>query len=402
VALAALICAYQDAPDSPGGLRATLPLAGRTLVERQVRLAAQAGCSPVVILVERVPAELVAVIDRLRSEALPVLVARSAADAADAVRTDDQLLVMADGMVAGEAHVARLLSIGSEALLTLPDHGSDERYERIDGEVRWAGLAVIDGAALRQTAAMLQDWDLQSTLLRRAVQSGARQLAIRADPAEAPVVIAERQSDLALVQSRILDRSSGARDDWASRYLLAPLEASVTRALMPSSLTPTWLYVAAGVLTGLAAILFAGGWLWIGGSMLLLATPLDGIAERLAALRLQASGEGSWPARAVPFLAGSALFALGYTLAGVYGWGCLVLAISTITFLWALAGEVSCRRPPERLFLAERKGMTLLMFPFAIAGAWVTGLAALAIYVAGSFFWAQHEAHRTIKPGQQD
>lgn len=401
MALAALICAYHDAPDSPGGLRATLSLAGRTLVERQARLAAQAGASPIVILVERVPAELAAVIDRLRAEAVSVVVARSAADAGEAVGPSDWLLVMADGVVADQAHVSRLLSTGVEALLTMPDGQADDRFERIDADARWAGLGLMDGAALRQTAAMLQDWDLQSTLLRRAVQSGARQLAIRTD-AEAPVVIAERQSDLALVQNRILDGSSSARDDWASRYLLAPLEASATRALMPSSLTPAWLYVGAGVLTGLGAILFAGGWLWVGGSMLLLATPLDGIAERLAALRLQQSGEGTWPARPLPFLAGAALTALSFTLSGVHGWGCLVLAIMTVTFLLALSAEGGGRGLPERLFLAERKGMTWLMLPFAIAGAWATGLGALALYAAGSFFWAQREAHRPRKPRQQD
>ncbi len=402
MALAALICAYHDAPDSPGGLRATLPLAGRTLVERQARLAAQAGASPIVILVERVPHELAAVIDRLRGEGIAAAVARSVADAAEAVAPEDRLLVMADGLVADGPHVSRLLAIGGSALLTIPDSGADERFERIDADARWAGLAMLDGAALRQTAAMLQDWDLQSTLLRRAVQAGARQLALRADAAEAPVVIAEEQADLMLSQSRIMDGSTGAREDWASRYLLAPVEASATRALMPSAVTPAWLYVGAGVLTGLAAILFAGGWLWMGGLMLLLATPLDGIAERLAALRLEGSAEGSWPARILPFLGGAALAALSYHLAGTRGWGCLVLAAATVAFLWALSGELGRRRMPERLLLAERKGMTWLMLPFAIAGAWVTGLAALAIYAAGSFFWAQHEAHRPAATGQQD
>ena len=401
MALAALICAYHDAPDAPGGLRATLSLAGRTLIERQARLAAAAGASPVVVLVERVPHELAAVIDRLRGEAVSVLIARNAADAAQAVPEQDRLLVMADGVVADAAHLSRLQSIGGAAVMTVPD-GGDDRFERIDAEARWAGLALIDGATLRQTAAMLQDWDLQSTLLRKAVQSGARRLAVRTDGSEGPVTIAQRQADLDAVQSRMLDGSAGARHDWASRYLLAPLEASLTRALMPSSLTPAWLYVGAGVLTGLAAFLFVGGWLWMGALMLLLATPLDGIAERLAALRLQAGGEGSWPARALPILAGGALGALAYQLMPTRGWGCLLLAAASIAFLLALSREVGRRRLPGRLFFAERKGMTWLMLPFAATGAWATGLAALTAYAVGSFFWAQREVHRPRSARQQD
>jgi len=45
------------------------------------------------------------------------------------------------------------------------------------------------------------------------------------------------------------------------------------------------------------------------------------------------------------------------------------------------------------LFLAERKGMTWLMLPFAVFGAWNVGLAVLFAYAAGAFFWAQREAH---------
>ena len=55
VALAALIAAYHESGE-PGHLRATLPLAGRTVIERQARLAAAAGAAPVIVVVERMPA----------------------------------------------------------------------------------------------------------------------------------------------------------------------------------------------------------------------------------------------------------------------------------------------------------------------------------------------------------
>jgi hypothetical protein len=171
---------------------------------------------------------------------------------------------------------------------------------------------------------------------------------------------------------------------------------------MPSALTPAWLYIGAAVLTGLAALLFVGGWLWMGGVLLLLATPLDGVAERLAALRLQASVEASWPARSLPFLGAAALCALGYRLAQEGGWGALLLALVTVAFSCALSVEKRGRRLPYRHLLAERKGMTWLMLPFAIAGVWLFGLAALAAYAAGSFFWAQQVVHRPGTKLQQD
>jgi hypothetical protein len=75
MALGALISAYQEASGGSGELAATLPLAGRTLVEYQARLAQAAGASPVVLLVERMPASLIAAVDRLTGEGVAVQLA---------------------------------------------------------------------------------------------------------------------------------------------------------------------------------------------------------------------------------------------------------------------------------------------------------------------------------------
>jgi hypothetical protein len=112
-------------------------------------------------------------------------------------------------------------------MLTLPDTGLDERFERIDADARWAGLALLQGAFLRETAAMLQDWDLQSTLLRRAVQSGARQIALRTDMPEPPPTIADRADDLLVAQGRIVEGSAarariGRRATCSARSRRAP------------------------------------------------------------------------------------------------------------------------------------------------------------------------------------
>ena len=90
MALAALIAAYHESGE-PGHLRATLPLAGRTVIERQVRLAAAAGAAPVIVFVERMPASLTAAIERLRRDGIAVHVVRSAEEAASAVDPYDRI-----------------------------------------------------------------------------------------------------------------------------------------------------------------------------------------------------------------------------------------------------------------------------------------------------------------------
>jgi hypothetical protein len=398
VTLAALIAAYHEADEPGGGLRATLPIAGRTLVERQARLAAAAGAEPIVVLVERVTAPLNAALDRLRAEGLSVLLARSAEEAAGAVPDEARLLLVADGLLSTEASLVRLTSVDGPAILTVPDMRVDDRYERIDADSRWAGLAMIDGAMLRQTAAMLRDWDLQSTLLRRAVQAGARQLSVRGEAEDELPVVAETGDDLAGVEARILAGAHMHRPDWVSRYLLGPLEQAATRALMPTSVTPVSVGLTATLLMGLSILAFGWNWLGLGLGLFLLATPLEGISERLGALRLHGEKGESWWSALLPMLSAAVLAALAFSLAGTRGWGCLALAGTVLAFVAALRIEAEGRQIPGSAWLAERKGMAWLLLPFAVINLWGTGLTALAVYAGASFFWAQRHAHASVPP----
>jgi hypothetical protein len=394
LALTALIAAYHESAE-PGALRSTLPLAGRTALERQVRLALGAGAASIVVLVERMPPALTAAIDRLRRERVPVHVARSAEEAAEAVSPDDRLLLIADGAIVEPSQLERLARAEGPLVLTVPDAPYGEPFERIDAASRWAGVAAVDGSVLRETAAMLQDWDLQSTLLRRTLQAGARSL-----PAEGPVAVLDSAADLALLERQILTSAAETRGGWAAR-LLSPLERAATHGLMTSAIGPRAIGTAAAAFTALAAAAFFYGWLWVGLIALLLATPLDGIAARLARLRMQDDIGRSWWWYLLPAVAGTALVAVAYALMPAHGWGMLLLALTTIAFLVAFGIEADGRTIRGALFLAEPKGMAWLMLPFALFDAWAVGLAILFAYAAGSFFWAQHEAHAEL-PARQD
>jgi hypothetical protein len=391
--LAALIAAYQTADAPDGALRATLPLAGRTLVERQARLAAAAGANPIVVFVERMPADLLAAIDRMRTEGISVVVARTVDEAAQAIDPSARLLLFADGLVADHSHIARLSAAGGAALLTIPDHMGDERFERIDSHSLWAGLAMIDGQMLRQTASMLGEWDLQSTLLRHAVQGGARQFALRGEASDDRLTIAETPEDLVQAQALIVQSASAARGGWISRFLLRPAEQLLTRLLMPAAITPSWLYFGAAALVALSGILFAGDWRAAGMLLLLLATPLDGAAERLAVLRMEPTEPPDWWSYTLPAISSIALIALGYSLAGTHGWGSHILVAAVLAFMLALQRETRGHDVEGSVWLAEPKAMAWLLLPFALGGKWTAGLGALALYAVGSFFWAQHQVH---------
>src|SRR3546814_17031137 len=128
--------------------------------------------------------------------------------------------------------------------------------------------------------------------------------------------------------------------------------------------SPGALYFLGAALTGLGAYLFARDWIWAGALLLLLATPLDGIADRLAALRLQARPGRGWWRFLLPALSGAALGTLSLSLSQTRGWGCLALAATTLAFLVALDGDARGREVPGQAALAPRKGRPRAMLPF--------------------------------------
>jgi hypothetical protein len=387
MALGALISAYQE--DDLGGLRALLPLAGRTLLEYQVRCCAAAGAAPVVIMVERVPQALQDAFERLRLDGIGVFPVSDVNDGVSRFEAGSMILVIGDGIAPPAELVADLAEAAAPAVATVRDDEAHAAFERIDAEARWAGIAVVDAHLLGSTAAMLGDWDLQSTLLRRTIQDGARRAPL-ADGAPEPLLV-DNADQLQSFQRGLINASRAQRNDLPSRFLLPPAEELATTQLLETSVRPGWLIWGALALTLAAAGAFTRGWLGAGLAMLLLAAPLDLIATRLATLRLRplpsrmVSRLALWPA------AGVALLALGWWLSrdGVV-WGTLVTAVATLAFAEAARIEQTAVPAELELWLFSRRNAIFAAVPFALAGAWTAYLLTLLVYAAASFFIVQH------------
>jgi hypothetical protein len=390
MAVGALIGAYQE--DDSGGLRALFPLAGRTLVEYQVRCAAAAGAAPIVIVVERVPQALQDAFERLRLDGVGIVPVSDVGEAVSRFEAGSLILVIGDGIVPSADLVTTVAQEPEPAVSTIPDDEAHAMFERIDAESRWAGVALVDAHLLGSTAAMLGDWDLQSTLLRRTLQEGALRVPV-GDFAGEPLLV-EKADDLHDFEQRLFIASRGVRPDWVSRYLLPAVEDFATEQLMETRVRPLWLIWAALALTLGGAFCFTRGWLGAGLVLLLASMPLDLIASRLATLRLRPfpirllSRLALWPA------SGLALLALGWWESGrVGGWGALVSAASAVAFAEAARIERTAIQDSE-LWLISRRSAIVLAIPFAIAGAWTSYLVVLLAYAIISFFIIQHVRHQ--------
>jgi hypothetical protein len=391
MALGALIGAYQE--DDAGGLRALLPLAGRTLIEYQARCLAAAGASPLIVLVERVPVALNEAFERLRAEGIAVIPVSDGEEAASRFEAGSQLIMLSDGIAPDMGDLEKLVEEADGAILTVPDDEAHAGFERIDGSHRWAGAARVESNMLGATAAMLGDWDLQSTLLRRAVQSGARYLSSTTGEGRGPFLARNGEAMLGF-ERRLLLASRSAREDAIGRFVLPFVEEIATERLMETGIRPGWLVQVAIGFTLAAAFCFTRGWHWAAVALLILSTPLDLVAQRLATLRLRPLSPSMLSRRLIWPAAGLALVALGWFEARHgSGWGALVAALAAAAFAQAGLVERAGRDLPGSEWHFSRRMAIWLALPFAIGGWWSAYLSVLAIYACASFFIAQHVRH---------
>jgi hypothetical protein len=398
--IGALIAAVREADDS-AGLVAVLPVAGHTLVERQIRLAVAAGAGHIVVLVERIPAGLTQAIDRLRRDGIAVDVARSAADGADRFHPDEAVLVFADGALAGPHAIARLAATSAPAILTLGEGGPAGPFERIDAGARWSGVALVSGDLLRRTVAQLGDWDLHSTLLRRAVGASARRIDIAdgAGLSEAEPVMLVRS----IAGARAATHASLTRDDegegWPTRLLYGPFARAAIGAVLDRPVEAAWLRYA-----GLAAAVTALPCAWLGwllAAILLLVggAALAALGRLLGRVRLHRGGPGDLIALGRNGAAGVAL-ALFAAHRLDAGWTAPLLAAITIGAMAALARErrilVTATEAVPPAWIADADALVLLFALFAAGGVALPGLLGLALYASVSFAAVQHRLLRLI------
>jgi len=394
MALGALIGAYQE--DEGGALRALLPLAGQTLIEYQARCLHALGAAPLLVLVERLPVAFDEALDRLRAEGISVIAVHDGGEAASRFEAGSDVILLADGIAPDMNDLARIADEQEPVIITVADDEPHSGFERIDATHRWAGVARMPSGLIGATAAMIGDWDLQSTLLRRAVQSGIRLVPSATGEGAGPF-LADSET-MAGFERRLLLASRGARHDWVSRFLLPIIEEVATERLMETRVRPEWLVGLALALTTGAAFAITRGWLGAAVAMLVASTPLDLVARRIGLLRLRPLGPRLLSQRLLWPAAGLALTALGWFVARHGGgWGAITAALAAAAFAQAMRIERFGNEPPGAVWYLSRRAAIVLAVPFALGGWWNAYLGLIAVYAAASFFLAQHFRHRLIR-----
>jgi len=372
---AAILSASRASGDSSKALRASLHFAGQTLVEYQARQAARAGADRIMILVSVITPALSQAVDRLSADGIAVALVRDMVSMVRDAPRDSDVLLVADGIIVAQTHFDAIAEQQGNALLVTDDSRASAPLERIDAGQRWAGLARISPDLLFGTLDMIGDWDLSLTLVRAAVQSGARRVTVPQDDLlTGRVALIDGQAQADLVAQAVMSAGTTKKRTRgvAEHYLLCPAARLFSPALMRTQVPAAQVRIAAMALGAISLVPMELLWPATGFLILLLALGLAEIADRLDELALR-SPPTAWTAFIVPFFAVGGISLVGESVLAT----CLalLLAIVQLADRWRKTGGARhwmIFTPASAVFLlllATLFGATMFGFTLAMLAA---------------------------------
>lgn len=167
-----LIAALARTPE--GGLRAQLPMAGRSVLAWQVDLMQTVGAERIICLCESTSGAVLGLQHAVEARGGSFHLLNGFAALPALVRAEDELIVLRDGLVPDPALIGlapdkSILCIAADHPFAIEQSGD---FERIDAQRHWAGWLMMRGSPVQQLADFPADADATSVLLRLALQAG--------------------------------------------------------------------------------------------------------------------------------------------------------------------------------------------------------------------------------------
>ncbi|MBK5265361.1 MAG: hypothetical protein JJE34_09050 [Alphaproteobacteria bacterium] len=390
MSFAAVISASATVDHDDGLLRATLIFAGQTLVEYQARQAAEAGAGHISIHVSAISAALSQSVDRLTADGINVSLVRSTAELRQTIPPDTDILLIGDGIIAAQSWYAEIARRAAPVLLVVNDRVTEPEFERIDAQHRWAGLARLNFRHMMDTLdtlVVLADWDLQSTLLRHAVQTDPVRLVVNDDAlfkGEIILVGTQAAADAAERYSLTTGSIPATGLGWVERYLFVPLADWTIPALLRRQVPPVPLRTGAFALSAAGLVIASYGLTWPALLFFILGLVVDTVAVGMAK-SARRRVQSWWRDLICPVLALLGLVLLGShwrvdQVSGVFT-GFYLAALITIVELAIRTGKA----PHMRAWMICSLGTALMILLFfRLAGALDIGFAAVTFYALAS------------------
>ena len=390
--LAGLLLATHDADDRPGHLAATLPFGGVTLIEYQARLLIEAGAAQIIVVVARLTPPLIGAMTRIGRRGIAVDAVRSAAEVVEKLHPLSRVLMLGDGLITTAATVKLLAGEGGDALLVVPQDDASPGFERVGGQLAWAGIARLDPRRIVELASLPRDYDIQSTLIRIAAQAQAANILLPAAAVQDGHGIERGAVALAGRGRLVLAAIVSDRRGWFDRFVVAPIARLALPRLVERAVAGSAVAAGAGMVGAFGLAGEAFGLVVTGLILATLGTIGLSLAAALARLR-DDDGVARTASAATVILPAVALLLLGQieSVRLVDG-AARVCALALVAFI--ALGERSIDEADRALWWGKPGGYLLLATIVAAAGLPLVALGGAALYALATLA-AAIEVRRT-------
>lgn len=209
----ALLSTTEHLDGSDQSLRGLTRIGGHIIARQHVEFALELGCEHIVFLASALHPELLEIQHFVEDTGARFQIIRDIRPLSGLVRSADELLVITDGLAFDAAKAAA--EIGSrKTVLTLPAQGRVEAgFERLDRDRAWAGIMLVSGGLVEQMTDLPPDVDVQSSLLRLAMQAGTRTTDAKIEHQEWRLVRSEQIAQS--VEAKWLEQAVSPTSLWA-------------------------------------------------------------------------------------------------------------------------------------------------------------------------------------------
>jgi len=153
-----------------GSLCAALPYLGSSVLARQCEVALALGAQRIICLTQRQDPTILESQHRSEAQGIDFHIVPSSIAMVGLIAADDDLVLFADSVLVDLASIPRKLLDGRGVVSVSGEFGEAAQLERIDADRFWAGVLVVKGDIAAQLADLPKDSDVNSLLLRLALQ----------------------------------------------------------------------------------------------------------------------------------------------------------------------------------------------------------------------------------------
>lgn len=236
--------------------------ANQSILELQIEQLKRSGIRRFLVEVDNVAGWLLTLVDKSRAQGLVFEFVRSAGDVRTNMQSEEMLVVLAEALFVDPDLLDKILQHSGSFVATVDGRDDNDQFERIDLNTRWAGIARVDARTVSAIADLPDGWSVASSLLRQALQhevgySPLPQQALQDGKLRIVRSVAEMQD---LDRQILQDRASHV-DGLIEGKLLGPLSVRIAQVFKVTSSAAHFMNIAMLMLSALAAILGANGWI---------------------------------------------------------------------------------------------------------------------------------------------